>query len=86
MTIELRKDQHGNVITSPVMGWATLPVAGIAVLLAIEYATTPEEIEIGGKQVQLALTPHECLSLAEGLTKVARQVLEDESSSGTPLN
>ena len=77
--LELQKDKNGNIVTKPVTGWITGTLAGIAVLLAIQYAETPEEIPNPGKQIQLALMPQQCLELAEKLTTLAKRVLEDRS-------
>ena len=79
---QLAKDSDGNIITKPVTGWTTGTVAGIAVLLAIQYAETPEELEKGhSKQIQLTLTAQQSLELAEKLTTLARILLADQSRS-----
>ncbi len=77
--LELQKDKNGNIVTRPVTGWITGTVAGIAVLLAIQYADTPEEIATPSKQIQFGLMPQQCLELAEKLTTLAKRVLEDRS-------
>lgn len=66
----LEIDSSGNVVTKPIVGWKVLTVAGISVLVAIQYVDTPEELETGGsKQIQLALMPQQCIDLAEALKK-----------------
>lgn len=70
------KDAEGNVITNPVMGWTTLPVVEMAVLLQIQYAETPERLETGCRRIQLVLTPLQCLELAQRLTRQARRVFD----------
>lgn len=78
--IKLQKDANGNVLTKPLTGWGVMPVAEIVVLLAIQYAETPEELETGRThQIQFVLKPQECLGLAEALTKQAKRLLEDRS-------
>jgi hypothetical protein len=77
MSIELERDENGNLITRPVTGWKTMPAAGIAVVLVIQYAEKPTDIENGTcKQLQCILLPQQALELAETLTKQAKRVLE----------
>jgi hypothetical protein len=47
MADHLETDTSGNIITKPAIGWATTTVAGMAVILAVEYIETPEELEEG---------------------------------------
>ena len=47
MTPKLETDSSGNVIMKPLTGWNILPVAGAAVLVQMQYAETPEELERG---------------------------------------
>jgi len=76
MSIELELDESGNAITRPVTGWITMPAAGIAVVLVIQYAEKPMDIENGTcKQLQCILLPQQALELAETLTKQAKRVL-----------
>jgi len=76
----LELDEHGNIITKPVTGWTTAVLVGSAVLLAIQYANTPEELESGqSHQIQLVLQPQLCLELAENMTKQAKRILESHS-------
>jgi hypothetical protein len=76
--MELEIDQSGNVVTRPLTAWTMMPVADIAILLAIQYVETPVELETGDKhQIQLVLTPKQGLELAEKLTKLAKRLLQD---------
>jgi hypothetical protein len=71
-------DAEGNIITKPVVGWATRPVAGMAVLVQIQYADTPEQLENlekGCSRIQLVLTPQQSLELAETLTTQAKRIM-----------
>lgn len=87
MSIQVQKDRDGNIISKPVMGWALMPVAGIAVLLAILYAETPQELETGDtRQIQFVLTPQACLELAERLTSIGKELLESHSPADKPPN
>jgi hypothetical protein len=76
---ELELDEHGNIKTMPVTGWTTAVLAEIAVLLKIQYVERPQEIETGGKSLQLVLMPQQCLELAAQLTKFARLVLDSQT-------
>jgi hypothetical protein len=74
--MELEHDSQGNIHTSPVTAWFTGTLAGMGILLAIRYADTPEEIESGGKQVQLSLTALQSLAIAKRLTALATHALQ----------
>jgi len=76
MPDELIKDGEGNVITKPVSGWITAPVADSSVLLALQYFDNPEQCEKWEPvQIQFLLTPPQCLELAEVLTRQAKKIL-----------
>ena len=72
---QLETDERGNVILKPVKGWTTRSLAGMAILLAIDYAENPAEIESGGKSIQLALTVPQCIELAQALSRGANAIL-----------
>jgi hypothetical protein len=85
--MKFETDSTGNVITKPVTGYAVVPVAGIAVLLCIQYAETPEELESGdSKQIQLVLMPQQALEIAEAVTKRAKILLGYQPAPGEGLN
>ena len=84
MSIQLETDRNGQIIAKPVIGWTTATVAGMSVILAIRYIETLAEIETGGKSLQLALTPQQCLELSETLTRLAKKNLQ--AHPGTPLS
>jgi hypothetical protein len=74
--VQLETDENGDILTRPVTGWSIFPVAEIAVLLAVRYVETPEQLETGAnKQLQLVLTPQQCLELAETLKRRANAIL-----------
>lgn len=82
--MELEKDENGNVITRPVTGWLTSPAGGIAVVLGIQYAESPADIERGTcKHIQCILLPQQALELAESLTTQARRLLEPHPQKST---
>ena len=76
MTRELELNRDGTVVMKPMTGWTTHKVAGIAVLLRIEYIESPQEFAEKHKALQLALTAPQCLELAEALTKAGKSLLE----------
>jgi hypothetical protein len=81
MTPEFEKDKNGDIITKPVVGFTTAPVAGMAVLLAIRYVETPEELESGGsKQIQLILTPQQAQEIANSLARQGERILGNPPS------
>ena len=80
----LEKDAQGNIVTRPVMGWVTAPVAGMFVLLGLKYAETPEQLKSGGKTLQFGLLPAQALELAEMLTTQARSILDAPRPSDPP--
>jgi len=83
----LETDSNGDILTKPVTGWITAGLAGTAVLLAIRYVETPEELErLDSKSIQLVLTVPQCLELGERLTTLGKQLFEDQSHLAKPLN
>jgi hypothetical protein len=85
MTIET--DGKGHVITKPVTGYTLAPVAGIAVLLAIRYVESPEELESGtSKQIQFVLTPPQCLEIAGAMTRQAERLRGERLPPGKSPN
>jgi hypothetical protein len=80
--IEIGSD--GLVRTRPVLGWMTVPVAGMSVILRLNYAETPEELRTGGRHLQVIMTPQQCLELAEVLTRQARQILDTPAPQMKP--
>jgi hypothetical protein len=78
-------DEKGNVITRPVLGWTTGPVAGMDVFLKLDYAENDAQLRTGGKALQCILTPQQALELAETLTKQAKRVLDAPTPTG-PAN
>jgi hypothetical protein len=84
---KLELDANGNIATNPVTGWTTATLAGIAALLAIEYLETQPGMKTGhSKAIQFALTPQQCLDLAEKLTKLAQLLIHAPSRPGEPVN
>ena len=76
MPKQLKTDKNGNIATCPVLGWTTGTLAEVGIILALDFAEKPEDIQTGGRSVQLALTPQQALQLAEKLTALAKIILE----------
>jgi len=69
-------DNNGTILAKPVKGWTVTDAAGVAVLAAIQYAETTEELKRGDSEsIHLVLTAAQCLDLADALTRAARNVL-----------
>jgi hypothetical protein len=83
MTLKLQTDHAGNVITQPLTGYATKPVANRLGLLVLQYAPTPESIEIEEKrqQVQIVMTPTQGLELGRALTTLSEMLLQNSEKS-----
>lgn len=77
-------DSSGNIVTCPVLGWTTAPVAGMAVLLRLEFARNEEQLRTGGEALQAILTPQQALELAETLTTQARRILDTPAPETPP--
>jgi len=74
-------DNSGTVIAKSVRGWTVTDAAADAVLAAVQYGATPEELVIGDSEsIHLILTAPQCLDLADALTKAARNVLRSGST------
>jgi hypothetical protein len=89
----LKLDKRGNVITQPVTAYELSYLAGIGVLLSVDYVDNPRKLTTGEpRRVQLTLTPKKAQQLGEALQRVARRLLEppppgtkSHSSSGPTL-
>lgn len=80
MSRELDTDIHGNVIMKPLVGWATHGVSDIAVLIVLEYLDDPAQAEaMQGETLQLALTAHQCLEVADALNAAANGILRSQN-------
>jgi len=77
---ELETDAEGNVITFPVTAWIAGSIAETGILLAFQYAETPEALETGERQtMQYALHPQLALQIAAKLKILAQRLLSQPS-------
>jgi hypothetical protein len=82
MENELKIDGDGKIVTMPITGWRMLGIAGTAILLVLQYAETLAQYETGdSSQIQLGMTPVQCLELAEALRRAGQSLLDDSSQA-----
>jgi len=80
-TEDLEKDADGKIITRPIMGFSTAPIADMSIFLKVRYAETPEQLKAEGKAIQFALTPDQALELASMMMTQARRILDQKPDS-----
>jgi hypothetical protein len=73
---DLEIGPDGLITTRPVLGWVTAPAMEMSVILRLNYAETPQELQTGGRHLQVILAPPQCLALADVLTRQARRILD----------
>jgi hypothetical protein len=83
-TEDLEKDASGKIVTRPIMGFSTAPIADMSIFLKVRYAETPEQLKTEGKSIQFAMTPEQALELASMMTAQARHILDQKPD--TPAN
>jgi hypothetical protein len=73
MIDRLKLDKRGKIITQPVTGYALSHLAGIGVLLSVDYVDNPRKLETGEpRRAQLALTAKKAQQLGESLNRGRR--------------
>jgi hypothetical protein len=81
MVDQLKLDKRGNIVTQPVTGYSLSHLAGIGVLLSVDYVDNPRKIGTGeARRVQLALTAKKAQQLGQSLQRVANRLLEPPPS------
>jgi hypothetical protein len=58
------------IVTRPIIGWVSCPVAETAVILSLQYSESPQDIHTGGRSLQTVWTPTQC-PIARGRTDQA---------------
>ena len=82
MSIPLKTDEHGDAIMYPVTGWKLRTVADIELMIAIEYAETPEQYQTAERRtLQVVLYPEQAAKLAEDLKRVVTSLLVPKSAA-----
>ncbi|HVZ68499.1 MAG TPA: hypothetical protein VG891_03490 [Rhizomicrobium sp.] len=83
-TDDLEKDASGKIVTRPIMGFSSAPIAGMAIFLQVRYAETPEQLKAKGKSIQFSLTPEQALELASMMATQAKRIIDQVPDS--PVN
>ena len=85
-------DDAGNIITKPMIGYQTMPVAGMFILARVEYANSDAHLmavmadqEKPGA-VQLAITPNQAREFAARLVHLADHIISQQTPSATGRN
>lgn len=85
MTDTFDTDENGNIITRPLTGHTTAPVAGMFVLARLEYAESEEQLRaimtanLKPSAVQFAISPVQAKELAARLTLLADHILAQQT-------
>lgn len=85
-------DDAGNIITKPMVGYSTMPVAGMFILARLEYANSDAHLKavMSGQEkaggVQLVITPDKARELAARLVFLADQIIEQQTPDMTNRN
>ena len=81
MTFE--RNDRGDIAASPLLAFTAAPASGIAIVVRLEFARTPAQIERGGEVVQLYVTPKQARDLCEVLLRLADHVVSERAPRGT---
>jgi len=83
MNFKLQTDNAGNVITQPLTGFATKPLADLLGLLVLQFAPTPESIENEEQcqQVQIVMTPAQGIAVAGALSRLCEMLLQNAENA-----
>jgi hypothetical protein len=74
---DFKTDENGNVILKPMTGWELRHVAGTLLIVGVEYADNPEELERGERRtLPLVVRPDLALDFAESLKREASKLLQ----------
>jgi hypothetical protein len=76
-------DESGNIIMFPVSGWTTVSAMDSAVILALTYLRSPEELQTNSQsQIQFVMTPPQCLEIAEALRRAGEKLMSATPGGG----
>lgn len=79
--MELDRDENGMIVMCPLLGWTLVPTMEVALLLRLQYATTPEEVGTAGQSLQVVLSAQDALALAASMTRQAQYLLSQPPPS-----
>lgn len=78
---QFETDADGNIIVRPMSGYQIGSLAGMSLLLVIQYLENPQMPEKEeSKSIQLVVNPREALQLAEALAKHSMKLLQPAPS------
>lgn len=78
------KDAEGNIRVSPLTGWVTAPMAGMALITRLEfYRDQVDMVRDQKSAVQLVWTPEMCRDFGELLLRMADRLSLPPSSGET---
>lgn len=78
-------DAAGNIITKPLLGFTSVPVAGMALVVRMEYADTEPRFRaiMSGSEkadaVQFILTPDQARKVAQRLNYLADMIVSQQT-------
>jgi hypothetical protein len=67
-------DEQGEVIVFSVLGWHAAPAFETSRALRIRFAANDEELETGGRAIQLVMGPAQAEQLASDLLAIAKHL------------
>lgn len=85
-------DDAGNIITKPMVGYQTMPVASMFILARVEYANSDAHLmAVMSDQekpvaVQLAITPDQAREFAARLVFLADHIMDQQTPDATGKN
>ena len=75
--VEVQKDDQGNIVVKPLIGFNVAPIAGTSVFLRFLYADSLEELQREDyRGIQFVMTPPHALELAEALARLAPRLMQ----------
>lgn len=81
----MKADKGGIVQLKPLTGWKIAEIAGIAIVVSVEYADSAEDLERGvSQEIPLVLTVEQCFELAAALKRNADLLLSAADAERKP--
>ena len=80
-----RKDEGGNIILNPLVGFQTATGAQMICLVRLEFAPSLQQIGKDHEGLQLGMTPQQAREVGEALLRAADQI-EPTGSGRLPRN
>jgi hypothetical protein len=78
LNVQLKTDADGKVTLHPVTGWTTGLIAGMEILMALEYRSHPMEDPEREALLQLGLSVPQAKALAETLNALVTRAIHPE--------